>query len=871
MADGSIEFDTGINTDGFKRDSKTLKEAADACAKSVEDTGKRVYDAFNKSSKVTALESQISQTESKIQSLTAEMERIGETKVPTEEYKKLTDSIDKAEKKLIALENRQIKMEDIGADSSSKSWKNLQYDIDATARHLNDCKVELQELIDQERDFISGEQTSAYQTKAAKLGELNEKLYTQKQRLIEIIEQEKRAAKELEEEVEIPVEFDLDSFEGQKRQLKSELKDLESQGITFGDSDYDECYVKLQRVIDAENAYKRSLLEVDNAQEEAADSAEKHRKELDKVGKTAVKTGKKMTMLGMLGNAFFIGYAMRIVSAIGTAIKEGYQNLAQYSDNVNISLSGLQSLLWYLKNSFAAAFAPVLNYVVPALNTLIDTIANIVAWIGQLFAALTGKATFVRAKKTQEDYAASLKKTGSAAAKAGKDAERSTASFDKLNVISEQGTRGGESGGASVTDPAEMFETVTVDSKVKTAVDHAKGYLAEFGSWLSGIFNPMLQQTVETGQNILPGLFESFDMVCSDIWNLALLPLLDSMTTMGIPMFVEFVTQCVATLEPLFGLTKGLFDRIWKDAVAPALELLGRIWVDCVTILYDAWHEYGEPIFESIREAIDETAKILNDAWDKYVKPIFDTFMELTDRLWEKHLRPLAERFVEVCYKAVQVLVEFWRGAVNPFVQWFADSFGPIIRDVLEVVGVAFGTLGAIIAGIIESALLVLEGFLDFLHIGFTQGWDEAWQNVGNIFRSVFNGIVQVAENAINYIVDSLNNLSFDVPEWVPKIGGEKFGFNLDRVHLPRLASGTVVPPRAGEFAAILGDNNRETEVVSPISTMKQAFKEALSEMQGGNRDIHLTLNLDGRVIYDDVVKRNRQAKKQTGKNPLLA
>ena len=46
--------------------------------------------------------------------------------------------------------------------------------------------------------------------------------------------------------------------------------------------------------------------------------------------------------------------------------------------------------------------------------------------------------------------------------------------------------------------------------------------------------------------------------------------------------------------------------------------------------------------------------------------------------------------------------------------------------------------------------------------------------------------------------------------------------------NMPRLATGTVVPPRAGEFAAILGDNKRETEVVSPLSTIKQAKRRRL-------------------------------------------
>lgn len=92
-----------------------------------------------------------------------------------------------------------------------------------------------------------------------------------------------------------------------------------------------------------------------------------------------------------------------------------------------------------------------------------------------------------------------------------------------------------------------------------------------------------------------------------------------------------------------------------------------------------------------------------------------------------------------------------------------------------------------------------------------------------------------------------------------------------ESIHLPRLASGTVVPPRAGEFAAILGDNRRETEVVSPLSTIKQALKEGMLEFGGtAGGDINLTVNLDGRVVYQNVIKRNRQEIDRTGSNPLM-
>lgn len=84
---------------------------------------------------------------------------------------------------------------------------------------------------------------------------------------------------------------------------------------------------------------------------------------------------------------------------------------------------------------------------------------------------------------------------------------------------------------------------------------------------------------------------------------------------------------------------------------------------------------------------------------------------------------------------------------------------------------------------------------------------------------------------------------------------------------MPRLATGTVVPPRAGEFAAILGDNNRDTEIVSPVPAMKQAFKEAIEEMGGigGNQTLKADLIVDGTKFGQLVYRFNNKEKQRVG------
>jgi hypothetical protein len=87
------------------------------------------------------------------------------------------------------------------------------------------------------------------------------------------------------------------------------------------------------------------------------------------------------------------------------------------------------------------------------------------------------------------------------------------------------------------------------------------------------------------------------------------------------------------------------------------------------------------------------------------------------------------------------------------------------------------------------------------------------------------NKLISGVVSGINYVVNAINKLSFDVPDWVPGIGGEKFGFNLSRVtapQIPYLAQGAVIPPRA-PFLAMLGDQRNGTNIEAPLATIEEA------------------------------------------------
>lgn len=156
------------------------------------------------------------------------------------------------------------------------------------------------------------------------------------------------------------------------------------------------------------------------------------------------------------------------------AVKEGLQNLVQYhssTNETNKAMTELRSSLLFLKNAWASAFAPIINFVMPALTMLIDGIAEVGNAIARFIGALTGQSKVLNAVKVNAgDYAKSLDKVGGSA----KKAKDRLASFDDLNVLGRDSDAGGGGGASSLTpDPNEMFEYVDAVSDLAEMLKRA--------------------------------------------------------------------------------------------------------------------------------------------------------------------------------------------------------------------------------------------------------------------------------------------------------------------------------------------------------------------------------------------------------------
>lgn len=409
-------------------------------------------------------------------------------------------------------------------------------------------------------------------------------------------------------------------------------------------------------------------------------------------------------------------------------------------------------------------------------------------------------------------------------------------------------------------------------------------------------FTPLMQTAFSTLGKIGIGLFDSFNKVFSDIWNVAVFPILQNFLTVGLPLITDFGTQVWNTLGVLFDNIKEIFDTLWNGVAQPVLNALKTLWCDTWQSISDFWNEWGQPIFDGINEGITTTKNVFLNLWETVLKPVFDKLMDVADSVWTEHLKPLLDEFLDFVGTLITSVLSIYNKAIAPVVNWLVSILGPIVSSVLGKIIKMVGNVISNIIDAVKNIISALKGVVLFIAGVFTGDWKKAWQGVKKIFKGVWDALVDIAktpinliiglingltgavEDAINWIIDGINELSFTTPDWLPgDLGGQTFGFDLSQIdipEIPKLAQGAVIPPNS-EFLAVLGDQKRGTNIEAPLDTITQAVLQALVSYggAGGNQKISVTipLTLNGRTITQIVIDDINDYIKRNGRSPIRA
>ena len=285
---------------------------------------------------------------------------------------------------------------------------------------------------------------------------------------------------------------------------------------------------------------------------------------------------------------------------------------------------------------------------------------------------------------------------------------------------------------------------------------------------------------------------------------------------------------------------------------------------------------------------------VIKDNWESvkdFTIKIWNSIKDFFHKLWEgiKEIFQKALEFIkdfihntfELIKEIVSSVMEFVWSMIKARLELIKDIFEAVFGVVRDIISTTFEHIKTVFGDIKD----VFDNIIQFIRDVFAGNWENIWQDIVNIFESIWNTMVDIAkypinlvidlingliggvEAAVNFIANALSAIHFDVPDWVPGIGGKSLGFNFSGVSLPRipqLAKGAVIPPNK-EFMAILGDQKQGTNIETPLKTMIEAFNAALDAR--GNSGGDIIIEIDGKEVFRAVRKQNKEYKNATGKS----
>lgn len=771
------------STSSYKKEMEKAQKVTKNVSDSVKSETSKVKQAMKMDDATESVKKQVSVFQKMKQAITKYQVKAG-IKVPTQDFQELQSGIKKAEGTLSSLIAKQEKYEAIGVKKNSSAWKSLQYDIQGAKNEIEGYKNEMAEMQSNGTAFTRGYSLPKEIFKG--IGNLG-----------------LNAAQK--------------GWGGLKKVISGTASVL----------------TKVTTVIKRTSGAFAALIQ-------KFTSGIPILRRFTGANKS-VTSGLGAGLKNVLKYTLGIRSLFAAVNKIRSAAVEGFQNLAQYSGETNNSISMLMSSLTQLKNSIAAAFAPILNVVAPILNTLIQKIISVFNVIGQLTSALTGNTTYIKAKKVQQDYAKSLNSNANSAKnakKANEELQRTILSFDQINKMDDNSSSDSNSGIADTSgglSPSDMFETVSIPSKIKGIADQIKQ------AWKNADFTgigAMVGNKLNSALNSIP--WDKIKNTCNKIAKSVATFLNGFLETVDWKLVGNTLAQGINTA---FGMANTFAENFHWDSLGKAVgngingALGGLDW----NLIQETVRNIAAGITDTLNNGISVTNwSLVGQSFGNGVNTILDfTYTAVHNFNWGGLGTAFSDGINGVIKtvdfaKAGKTISDLVKGILNAFIQAVENTnwqqvgekikeflinidWVGIVEKISEAFGAAFGGFAATVWAIIGDAWNQV-----------VKWWkDTAYKDGKFTIEGLFNGIVSALKNVATWTKEHI---------FTPFMDGFKKAFG---IHSPS----TVMRTQGGYIISGLfnGMKSGLPEVLAWVSKLPEWTKgklgNAKSWLQGKGKD----------------------------------
>lgn len=582
------------------------------------------------------------------------------------------------------------------------------------------------------------------------------------------------------------------------------------------------------------------------------------------------------------------------------AINNLVDSISNYFENIvpviERALSGIGTLIEKVAPMLVQTVAKSLIKAIPSLlNAVYEMIIGLAKGIYQgIIDLFNGTSREVLAEQAdniqqsvenQNDLTKAVEETNEAM-------EKTTASFDTVEILS-AGTA--QEASAETIIPEISGGGFGESLEIKETEKELSGFEKAFKEICENIqkaFEPLTKISFKNLGKSLRNLVQPLKKLGSVAWDTLQNSIEKVIAPLAEYVIEDYLPKYFDTLGIAIDGFRAILDKSWDILEQFIDEFLTPIWEYAKPKILEVWDDLNAKLKDFVKlveesEAWEDFQTIMSAIYD-VLEPVVKAIIDFVTPIAEF---TISQAFIDLEYTfknikdvigAIAALIngdfdDAWKHLKELFIDNFVDKGKEQFQAFSDVIE---GITGFDLTQWVEDTWKSVKKFwTEYIAPVFTKGW---WEELGKTcinglisgFEGGINGIIWAFESMINWIVDGLNKISFGLPDW---LGGGSFGINLPRANLgrvsiPRLAQGTVVPPNK-EFMAILGDNTKEHEIVSPVSTMKQAFMEAMIEMGGnfGSGNTEVVLEIDGREFGRAVVEQGNRENRRIGTRLVIA
>lgn len=425
-----------------------------------------------------------------------------------------------------------------------------------------------------------------------------------------------------------------------------------------------------------------------------------------------------------------------------TKLASGMMSALKTNDQFSASLN-------QIKVNLMTAFYPIYTAILPALNALMSTVAQLTGQLASFIAMLFG-TTYDAAKQGASglyDNIQALNDTGSSANKANekvKKLQKSLMGFDQINKLTMD------------TDDEKKEDSTTpgIDFGSATGTYSTPKWMRDIQNLLKDFFKPFQDAWKNQGQRVI------------DAWKYALGEVIGLASAIGKSfmevwtngtgqLFIENILILLADVLGIIGDIAGAFKRAWEDdgRGTRLIQSFFDMWNRILELLHEiaiafrnAWNDgRGESIAANILEiyanifnTIGNIAEQLKKAWKegKVGESIFGTILDAVDDLlgninsmtkateeWAKNLdfTPLLKA-IDGLFKSIRPILKnvgdglewLYKNVLLPLASFFIEDYVPKYFDM-------FSAALEVLNQVIEMFKPIFKWFWDVVIVPLSQ------------------------------------------------------------------------------------------------------------------------------------------------------